>query len=103
MHFFVNMKKRYKFLIAAIIVLVFLFVVYFFMTADGALRLGVLMEGYPRKAVLMDYIGMGVDKNDADVTHYAIDDPPYDAKRDTYEENWTVTKYGMFYVAHCTD
>ena len=103
MHFFKNMKKRYKILISTIIVIVFLAFIYLFMTPDGALRRTVFFHGFPYKAVIMEYGGTdNIDLNQEGI-HYVIIDPPYNAETDTYEENWIVTKKGIFYSAKCID
>lgn len=105
MHFFVNMKKRYKILIAALIVIVFVIIIYLFMTPDGAMRRAVFMHGYPKKAVVMAYGGTTQSKEELkdNETLYVISDPPYDGETDTYEENWIVTKTFLFYSAKCID
>ena len=103
MHIFSNMKKRYKVLIATIIVVVFIAFIYLFMTPDGALRRTVFMHGFPKKAVVMEYGGTNEIVTNPNETLYVIVDPPYNDKTATYEENWIVTKNGLFYWAECID
>lgn len=103
MHFFKNMRKRYKILIAAIILCAFLAFIYLFMTPDGALRRAVFWHGYPKKAVVMEYIGTSVEDYNANETTYAIIDPPINLETATFEENWAVTRYWCFYSARCID
>lgn len=103
MHLFKNMKKRYKVLIAAIIIALFIAFIYLFMTPDGALRRTVFLHGFPKKAVVMEYGGTTEAVTDPNQAHYVIVDPPYNDKTDTYEENWIVTKSGLFYRAECID
>ena len=51
----------------------------------------------------MEYGGTdNIDLNQEGI-HYVIIDPPYNAETDTYEENWIVTKKGIFYSAKCID
>lgn len=102
MNFLKSLKKRYKILISAVIILAFLAFVYLFMTPDGALRLAVFWHGYPKKAVVMDYIGTENEDYGSNVSTYSVIDPPI-RQDGVYEENWAVTQYWLFYTAKCTD
>lgn len=102
MHIFKNMRKRYKILISAVIICIFVAFIYLFMTPDGALRLAVFLHGYPKKAMVMEYVGT-IDENYNDgISNFAIVDPPI-RQDGTFEENWTVTQHWIFYTADCTD
>lgn len=102
MNFLKNLKNQYKILISIVIVAAFVAFIYLFMTPDGALRRTVFLHGYPKKAFVMEYVGTEDDDYSDNILTYAIVDPPI-SDNGTYEENWVVTQYWLFYTAKCTD
>ncbi len=89
-----------KLIPAVCVLLVVLCIVYCTMTPLGALRLRILLSGYPMAALKPDLLP---ETNrmylEPDQIGYSLGNPPFEWDTQAQLVNWVVTKRGLFYSA----